>query len=249
MKEIKSKIKNEIKQLIEKKVKEEKGEVLEQIVNIEVEEFEQWLKKNSLVDLIKKDNVESFVEIYLKTYIPKSRKIYLSMPYHILEELIYYVIKDVVDKINLSTNFKLELIRTDKRVLGIHKQIELKIYDEIEECDLLIADITNNNPNVFAEIGYKMGYDKAKGIKDPQIILIKNTNGYYERVNYKERLGEDVNEIIVSEEIRRNKITTTAFNLSHITTIEFFDTDKLKKDLEEILLYYYTNYELKVINR
>lgn len=169
------------------------------------------------------------------------------MPYHIHEDLIYFVAKDVVNEVSKKIGEKLEFIRTDKRKLGIHKQIENKIYEEIEESDLLIADITGNNPNVFAEIGYKMALDKSKGLKEPQIIFIKNTRGYYERTYYKEKRGETVDEFRVNEHIRKNKVTKVAFNFNHIDQIEFSDVEYLKRELENMLLRYYNYYQIKKV--
>ena len=152
--------------------------------------------------------------------------------------------KDVIREVSEKIGEQIELIRTDKRKLGVHRQIESKIYEEIEESDLLIADITGNNPNVFAEVGYKMALDKSKGLKEPQIIFIKNTRGYYEKTILQERKGENVDEFEVSEQIKRNKITKVAFNFAHIDQIEFEDVEFLKKSLENMLLSYYNYYKI-----
>lgn len=170
------------------------------------------------------------------------------MPYHIHEDLIYFVMKDIVNEVSNKLGEKIELIRTDKRKLGVHKQIESKIYEEIEESDLLIADITGNNPNVFAEVGYKMALDKSKGLKEPQIIFIKNTRGYYERTLYYEKTNnEEREEIIIDEHIRKNKVTNVAFNFAHIDQIEFSDVEFLKKELENMLLKYFNYYQIKKV--
>lgn len=95
----------------------------------EFDGFLEFIQVNKFEEIIKKDDeIDLLFETYKKTYIPKSRKIYLSMPYHIHEDLIYFVIKDVVREVSDEIKENIELIRTDKRKLGIHKQIENKIY-------------------------------------------------------------------------------------------------------------------------
>jgi len=210
-------------------------------------DFYQYLKETKLLEKLEELDLYPIFETYKKTYIPKSRKIYLSMPYHIHEDVIYYVIKDIINEISQKIGEKIELIRTDKRKLGVHKQIENKVYEEIEESDLMIADITGNNANVFAEVGYKMAIDTSKGLKEPQIIFVKNTKGYYERVIYEERRGNRVDEFQVNEHIRKNKVTKVAFNFAHIDQIEFEDVEYLKRELENMLLKYYNYYQIKKV--
>jgi hypothetical protein len=218
---------------------------IENFLKKEFDGFLEYIDVNNFENLVKdNDEIDILFETYKKTYVPKSRKIYLSMPYHIHEDLIYFVVKDVVNNVSEKIGETIELIRTDKRPLGVHRAIESRIYDEIQESDLMIADITNNNPNVSAEVGYKLAIDKLKGLKQPQLIFIKNTRGYYERTYYKEKLGKVVDGILIKEHIRRNKLTETAFNFAHIEQIEFDDVEFLQAELEKILLNYYSYYQI-----
>jgi len=214
-------------------------------VTKEFKGFIEWVDINHLWKTIEQsENLEVLYDTYQKIYIPKSRKIYLSMPYHIHEDLIYYALLDAIRKIEKSLNIKLHLIRTDKRQLGIHSQIEQKIWKEIKECDLFIADITGNNPNVFAEIGYKMALDNVSGLVNPQIIFIKNTKGYYEKVFYEEKLNKsDVDEITLNEHIKKNQLIEVAFNYAHIQQIEFYSSDYLVEQIKKILIEYYKFYK------
>jgi len=214
-------------------------------VTKEFKGFIEWVDINHLWKTIEQsENLEVLYDTYQKIYIPKSRKIYLSMPYHIHEDLIYYALLDAIRKIEKSLNIKLHLIRTDKRQLGIHSQIEQKIWKEIKECDLFIADITGNNPNVFAEIGYKMALDNVSGLVNPQIIFIKNTKGYYEKVFYEEKLNKsDVDEITLNEHIKKNQLIEVAFNYAHIQQIEFYSSDYLVEQIKKLLIEYYKFYK------
>lgn len=39
-------------------------------------------------------------------------------------------------------------------------RIDDKIFEQLKTSDLVIADLTNNNPNVFLEVGYRMALEK-----------------------------------------------------------------------------------------
>jgi len=217
----------------------------QKIFKKEFDGFLEYIQLNSFENMIKNnDEIDLLYETYKKTYIPKSRKIYLSMPYHIHEELVYYIIKNDVEKIvSERIGDKVEIIRTDKSENITTQLIDDKIYNDIKKCDLMIADITGNNPNVYAEVGYKMALDKMNNI-NPRIIFIENTQGYYERVYKDEKQGKNINEIIVNEHIRKNNISS-AFNLEHFYKIQFKNIEYLKEQLTNKLLEYFNYYQIK----
>jgi len=146
----------------------------------------------------------------------------------------------------MELGFEIKLIRTDKHIKGVHTQIENSIFEEIEESDLLIADVTGNNSNVFHEIGFKMGLDRSKGLKNPNIIFIKDTRGYYEEdVKNNRKMNYEKDMFEVSSVIRKNEVSTVKFNLSHIQQIEFYDSQFLEDRLYEILTRYFNYYQIK----
>lgn len=61
---------------------------------------------------------------------------------------------------------KMNCERVDEQIFN-HSILQ-QIYTQIENADILIADLTNQNPNVFYEVGY------AHGLKKRVILLTKN---------------------------------------------------------------------------
>ena len=58
---------------------------------------------------------------------------------------------------------KINCERVDEQIFN-HSILQ-QIYNQIENADILIADLTNQNPNVFYEVGY------AHGLKKKVILL------------------------------------------------------------------------------
>lgn len=108
------------------------------------------------------------------------RTIFLSMEFgNDVTENHSKVIHRIVDEINKECKVKipLRLCRIDCMAEGRSYEINSKIFREISMSGLLIADLTNMNPNVYHEIGIAMGGAIAEG-KDPgdNILLILDTS-------------------------------------------------------------------------
>jgi uncharacterized protein (UPF0248 family) len=207
--------------------------------------FIEWLNITNLIDNLKEvDDLKDFYHTHQQTYVPKSRKIYISMPYHKETEWTYFLIKDVINDISNNLKIKIEAIRTDQEADGVHSGIREKVYSQIEESDLMIADLTGNNPNVFNEVGFKMGLDKAKGLKDTQIIFIFNTQSYYKEILNIQKISSTQNPdaFEINGKVLLNESKNVAFNLSAIKQITFYDSyylkDKLYRELEQYFNYY-----------
>src|SRR4051812_35028355 len=56
--------------------------------------------------------------------------------------------------------------RVDEQIY--HERILDRIYNQIAKADLIIADMTGRNPNVFYEVGY------AHALNKPTILLTQN---------------------------------------------------------------------------
>jgi hypothetical protein len=67
---------------------------------------------------------------------------------------------------------KLREIRIDMFNRGHSYKIDDEILSLIEESGLLIADLTKKNANVYQELGYLMGLNQGKGLKQENFILI-----------------------------------------------------------------------------
>jgi len=216
-------------------------------VDKEITGFLEWLELTNLIDTIDQTNdLRDLYRTCKETYIPKSRRIFISMPYHKETEWTYYLIKDVINDIEKQLGIGIQVIRTDKEHDGVHGGIREAVYKQIEESDLMIADLTGNNPNVFNEIGYKMGLDKAKGLQEPQIIFIVNTKSYYiEQLEERKQSGEEpATEIVVDGKVLNNKSEQVAFNLSSIKQITFYESSFLKTELTNELNSYYGYYKI-----
>lgn len=49
-------------------------------------------------------------------------------------------------------------------------RIDDKIFEQLQNSDLVIADLTNNNPNVFLEVGYRMA------LKKPTVYIMQENS-------------------------------------------------------------------------
>lgn len=221
-------------------------ESLKIFVEKELKGFIEWLNLSSLMNgLSDIDNLKDFYLTYEKVYIPKSRKIYLSMPYHKETEWTYFVIKDVINEISNNLQIKINLIRTDQQTHGVHTGISETVYNEIESCDLMIADLTGDNVNVFNEVGFKMGIDRAQKLSETQIIFLVNSKCYYKEKLENSSFKDD--EYEVTGKILRNKSKDVPFNLRGIKHIEFYTSHYLKAELYKELEQYFNYYKISKV--
>jgi hypothetical protein len=72
----------------------------------------------------------------------------------------------------------LEPKRVDKHNEG--RLLKSEIVKFIEFCDIIVADLTNERPNCYLEIGYAMGLDKFRNL-----ILTAREDHYHDSPNYK----------------------------------------------------------------
>jgi len=127
------------------------------------------------------------------------------------------VVHRVVDEINREyvDDIPLKVCRIDNLDEGRAYEINSKIFREISMSGLLIADLTNMNPNVYHEIGLAMGRAISEG-KEPgdNLLLILDTS--------------------VPETQQKVK-----FNLQTFRQIRFTQTEDLAKKLKsEIMIHF-----------
>ena len=60
----------------------------------------------------------------------------------------------------MCRNAGFKAIRTDSRPAANTHQIIDAIHDHVQTCGFVIADLTNERPNVYYEIGYAKGLNK-----------------------------------------------------------------------------------------
>lgn len=177
--------------------------------------FTDWLSKNHITQLSNIDS-NALIDIYEKIRESKRKQVFISMQFSHDTQCHYQAIKDAIDEVNKTykQEIKIREIRIDQFNQGFSYDINSEILELIENSGLLIADISHHNGNVYHEIGYLMGLNQGKGLKQENFILIKSD----------------------TTDFKSNKI---GFNLSSIKQIRFTDTNQLKKDLVENLLIYY----------
>ena len=77
----------------------------------------------------------------------------------------------------------IEACSLDPKRVDKHNQgglLKSEIIGFIERADIIVADLTNERPNCYLEIGYTMGIDKFRNL-----ILTAREDHYHESPNYK----------------------------------------------------------------
>lgn len=138
--------------------------------------FRNWVLKNHIFELNGLD-ISGFVKIFDKIAESKKKEIFISMQFSADTQQNYEAIKNAVDEVNseFNENIGIREIRIDKFNTGYSYDINDEILSLIENCGLLIADLTKGNKNVYHEIGYLMGLNKGKGLNHENFILIHNS--------------------------------------------------------------------------
>jgi nucleoside 2-deoxyribosyltransferase len=85
-----------------------------------------------------------------------SRDVFVIMSFSETDELEDY--QAAVTEVCNKAGFK--AVRTDSRPAANTHQIVDTIHDHIQTCGFVIADLTNERPNVYYEIGYARGLNK-----------------------------------------------------------------------------------------
>lgn len=123
------------------------------------DKFLKWVKQNSLMDILEL-HIRDVIDIYDKIYDSAPKKIFMSMGFNKETEDTYKEVKDVVKIVKEKYNVDIETIRVDKHKDGYSDVISRRIIEGIDNCDLLIADLSYGNKNVHHEIGYAQGKGK-----------------------------------------------------------------------------------------
>lgn len=141
------------------------------------EHYLRWVTNNHLFEVAEERaesivntfrKAESIVNIYNKIYEKKTYKVFVAMPYWSHSEINEYnkLYKEICADVSKKANVQLELIPI-MRFRGKSQRIDQRLLDKIKECDIFIADISENNINVIFEIGFAESSNKP-------MILLKN---------------------------------------------------------------------------
>jgi nucleoside 2-deoxyribosyltransferase len=112
--------------------------------------------------------------------------------------------------------------RVDEQIF--RETILQRIYNQIDKADLIIADMTGRNPNVFYEVGY------AHALNKPTILLTQNTDDIPFDLKHFPHIVYDKKISLIREELTKRILwfkenshsTTTSFK----TEIEIYVDDK-----------------------
>jgi hypothetical protein len=85
-----------------------------------------------------------------------SREVFVIMSFEETDDLEDY--KAAVEDVCKKAGF--QAIRTDSRPAANTHQIIDAVHNHIQTCGFVIADLTNQRPNVYYEVGYAKGLDK-----------------------------------------------------------------------------------------
>ena len=178
--------------------------------------FTHWVKGSHLTAM-KATDASALIEIFERVQTAKARTVFVSMQFGPTTDFVFDTILKAVDSINKECRprIKVRPLRIDKHNTGHSYTITDAILTAIEESGLLIADLSQGNKNVYHEVGYVMGLNRAKGLKQGNFILIA-------RDRPEDKLDKRM-----------------GFNLKGISQIRFKESIDLEEQLvEQIRLYY-----------
>lgn len=129
-------------------------------------QYETWLKNNQLTKI---ENVKPSELLSSFEELRKELNVFVAMPYFendpSVVESYNKAYEECLQKLkneNSTLQIKLFPIMTN---VGETRDINNQIFKQIDDCDIFIADITDNCNGVYLEYGY------AKGLKKPKILL------------------------------------------------------------------------------
>ncbi|KAA3522206.1 hypothetical protein DXM29_23615 [Agrobacterium tumefaciens] len=139
------------------------------------EQFRNWVLQTHQYEL-QSINAADLIKIFGKIAQSRKRQVFVSMQFSAETKPNYDAIKSAVDDLNKEHNLDIAIrpIRIDQFDTGFSYVINDEILRLIEDSGYLIADLTCGNKNVYHEIGYLMGLNRAKGLKDENFLLIHN---------------------------------------------------------------------------
>lgn len=181
--------------------------------NIDI--FINWLFKNHIIEIEGLTPI-SLINIYSKIRESKSKQVFVSMQFDEETKPHYEAIVKVIEEVNEEFELDIQLreIRIDNFNVGHSYKIDDEILSLIEESGLLIADLSSKNINVYQELGYLMGLNQGKGLKQENFILIKRQD-------------------------KDSKETDIGFNIRPFQQLRFKSEMELMKSLKSSIIEYY----------
>lgn len=143
--------------------------------NAKLTSYNSWFIKNRLFN-VKEFDPASMIEVFDSIYEIRKKKIFVAMPFTTELDFVFQSICEVVSKINRECGTEIPIpVRIDKQIVGFSYDIVNEILENIQNAGLLIADLTNQNANVYYEVGFAQGLLRAK-LGDTAMVLYLISN-------------------------------------------------------------------------
>lgn len=119
--------------------------------------FIEWIAKNHIADT-KTVNIDDIISIFDKVYDSIPKKVFLARWYPSTTDPEYDVAKHRLTAIKgVVEGLGLKFIDIGTMETGTF-DIRSVMYNEIEQCDIFIADLSGTRHNVMVEVGYALKY-------------------------------------------------------------------------------------------
>jgi hypothetical protein len=195
----------------------------------QLKSFVYWAKQNGINKIVDSDDMsddgsENLVNMFDRIHQSKKNEIFISMQFGDSQsELIYEKIVRAIEKFNAkhkNITLNAQPIRIDKTIESSTYSIQDRILKAIQDCSLIIADLSSANINVYHEIGYAMGVAESHNML-PNMILL-----YKEDTDFNKERKTDTDKFI-------------GFNLRNLSQLRFKNYEQLVDGLVERLEKHY----------
>jgi hypothetical protein len=189
--------------------------------------FTDWIVRGHLAGLSEIAPV-ALLSIFEKLQTAKSRQVFVAMAFRDETKATFQAIQDAIDEVNRDHHLGLlpiKPIRIDEFDTWRSHKITDSIMEQIEECGLVIADLTYGNANVYHEIGYLFGLNTLQ-----QRRLVDNLILIWHK-------GRSAQE---HEEADKLEAIDVRFDLKDWSAIRFKEPNELRKSLVVALVAQYS---------
>ncbi len=137
-----------------------------------LQDFARWFERIGGADLPLPPDPTILWKVFKKDYERRARSVFIAMSFR--EDQTLKSVRQAIDEALHSFNAEyphapLSPVRVDEQG-GASYEIPARVFQEIDQSTLLIADLTDERPNVYCEIGYA----KSRGI--PFILTFHKTD-------------------------------------------------------------------------
>lgn len=135
--------------------------------------FKTWVLSNHIYSIADISAID-LITVYDTILQARSRNVFLSMQFDSQSEEVKQAVEEAIHEVNRKHNLDLKIkhIRIDEVNKGHAYTISDEILELINNTGLLIADLSTKNINVYHEVGFLMGLNRAKGFEQENFILL-----------------------------------------------------------------------------